>query len=299
MKFGRYTVDIKNREKVFMPDEKITKGDIIDYYDDIADYILPFLKNRPLTMQRFPDGIREEGFYQKEVSDHFPDWIDTVKVEKKEGGTVEQVVCNNKATLIYLVNQGTVTFHPWLSKVSDLDKPDKLIFDLDPPGEDAFELVVEGAHALHDLLENELGLKTYLMTTGSKGLHVVSPIKPNLKFDDVRSFAKKAADYLSDGNSERFTTKTRKAKREGRLFLDYLRNAYGQTSVVPYSMRPHSKATIATPIEWEELSKKDLTSQSYHIKNIFKRLSQKNKVWENFQNHSRDLTSSIKKLENL
>ncbi|MDX1640243.1 MAG: non-homologous end-joining DNA ligase [Balneolaceae bacterium] len=298
MKIGSHDVEIKNRDKVFFPEEKITKGNLIDYYEKIADSFIPFLKDRPLSLNRFPDGITEEGFYQKQVSDYFPDWIDTVEIEKKEGGTNSQVVCNSKATLIYLVNQGTVSFHPWLCKTDNLHKPDKLVFDLDPP-QGNFEIVVKGAKALRSLLEKELGLNAFLMTTGSKGLHVVCPIKPEKDFEDVRSFAKDVADYLADNNPDTFTTKTRKDQRKGRLFIDYLRNAYAQTSIPPYSVRAREGAPVATPLGWNELNKEGLHSQSYTIKNIFKRLSQKDEPWSQFNNKATKLKKSTEKLNGL
>lgn len=298
MKIGSHEVEIKNRDKVFFPEDNITKGDLIDYYEKIADSFLPYLKNRPLSLNRFPDGITEEGFYQKQASDYFPNWIDTVEIEKKEGGSNTQVVCNRKATLIYLVNQGTVSFHPWLCTTADLHKPDKLVFDLDPL-QGNFEIVVKGAKALRSLLDEELGLNSFLMTTGSKGLHVVCPIKPEKKFEDVRGFAKKAANFLADNDSDTFTVETRKDQRKGRLFIDYLRNAYAQTSIPPYSVRAREGAPVATPLGWDELHKDGLHSQSYTIKNIFKRLSQKDDPWSSFQKKATKIDNAVKKLNAL
>lgn len=298
MRVGKHTIDISNRDKVFYPEDDITKDDVIDYYNKVADRLLPYLKDRPLSLQRFPDGIKKDGFYQKEASDYFPEWIKTEEVEKKEDGTINQVVCNSKATLIYLANQGTVSFHPWLSRILDLNKPDKLVFDLDPP-KDNFEIVIKGAKALRTLLEDELDLNTFLMTTGSEGMHVVCPIKATLDFEEVRLFTKAVAEFLTNENPDSFTTEVRKNKRNDRLFLDYLRNAYAQTSILPYSLRAIKGAPIATPLSWDEINKKDLTSQSYHIKNIFRRLSQKENPWNQFRNKATKLEKSINKLNAL
>lgn len=298
MQFGPYTIDIKKREKVYFPAGNITKGNLIDYYIKIADHLLPFLKDRPITLSRFPDGINKEGFYQKDAPDYFPDWIETIEVKKKEGGAIHQVLCNNKATLIYLVNQGTVSFHPWLSSTADLDKPDKLVFDLDPPKGD-FELVLTGAQALRTVLEDQLGLNTFVMTTGSEGLHVVCPLRALNDFEGVRSFAKNTAAYLAGEHPNLFTVEMRKNKRNGRLLIDYMRNAYGQTSIPPYSIRAIEGAPVATPLEWQELKKKGLTSQSYHLKNIFRRLSQKDTVWKHFQQRAKNLGHSMHKLQEL
>lgn len=298
MKFGSRTVDISNEDKVFFPGQGITKGDLIEYYDKIADNLLAYLKDRPITLRRFPDGIDSDGFYQKETSDYFPDWIETTKVEKEEGGSITQVLCNNKATLLYLVNQGTISFHPWLSTDSDPRKPNKLVFDLDPPAGN-FDLVIAGAKALHELLEEELNLNAFAMTTGSEGMHVVCPIRPANDFDTVRSFAEKVSGYLAKQHPDDFTTNVRKEKRNGRLFLDYLRNAYAQTAVTPYSVRALEGAPLATPLTWDELNKQDLQSQSYHINNIFNRLSQKNNSWEQFRNKAKSIEGPSRKMSNL
>lgn len=208
------------------------------------------------------------------------------------------MLCNNKATLIYLVNQGTVSFHPWLSSTADLDKPDKLVFDLDPPKGD-FELVLTGAQALRTVLEDQLGLNTFVMTTGSEGLHVVCPLRALNDFEGVRSFAKNTAAYLAGEHPNLFTVEMRKNKRNGRLLIDYMRNAYGQTSIPPYSIRAIEGAPVATPLEWQELNKKGLTSQSYHLKNIFRRLSQKDTAWKHFQQRAKNLGHGMIKLQEL
>ncbi|SHF47263.1 bifunctional non-homologous end joining protein LigD [Fodinibius roseus] len=298
MQYGPYSIDIKKRGKVFFPENNITKGDLIDYYDKIADYLLPFLRDRPLTLSRFPDGINEDGFYQKEAPDYFPDWIESIEVTKKEGGEIQQVICNNKATLIYLVNQGTISFHPWLSTTTDLNRPNKLVFDLDPP-QGNFDLVLEGAKFLRSLLEKQLGLNAFVMTTGSEGLHVLCPLRVKKGFDEIRSFARDVAEYMAREQPDTFTVATRKKKREGRLFVDYLRNAYGQTSISPFSLRTLEGAPVATPLDWGELDRDNLTSQSYHIKNTFRRLSQKDDSWDYFQQKAKGLGKSMDKLKTM
>lgn len=298
MKIGPYTIDIKNRDKIFFPEKKITKGELIDYYDQITDYMLPFLKGRPLTLSRFPDGIEGEGFYQKECPEYFANWIDVMEIKRKEKSSIPQIICNNRATLIYLINEGTLSLHSWQSTTTDINKPNKLVFDLDPPAGD-FELVRQGALALRSFLEKKLQLNTFVMTTGSEGLHVVIPIKPTKSFEEVRSFAKDVADYMAAINPDSFTSALRKEKREGRLFFDYMRNVYAQTSITPYSVRALKGAPIATPLNWDELDKGGLTSQSYHIKNIFRRLSQKKPPWKQFRNKAKDLEKSIDKINRL
>jgi bifunctional non-homologous end joining protein LigD len=195
------------------------------------------------------------------------------------------------------VDQGLVTPHIWLSRADKLHRPDKLIFDLDPPGSD-FEPVRAAAQALHDLLP-ELGLAPFVMTTGSRGAHVVAPLDRSADFDVVRSFAKDVSQVLAQRYPDRLTVETRKAKRQGRLFLDTLRNAYGQNSVAPYGVRAKPGAPVATPIDWDELSDPDLHSQSYTVKNIFRRLGQKEDPWKGYMRHARSLREPRHRLDGL
>lgn len=264
-------IDISHPDKVIFPDKDITKKDMLEYYQRVADHMLPFLKDRPLTLQRFPDGIGSEGFYQKSASDYFPDFIDRVEIKTKEGSN-EQVICNSTKSLIYLVNQGTVTFHVWLSRKDKLHRPDRVVYDLDPP-KDSFAQVKEATKKVGDFLR-EKDLEPELMTTGKSGFHLYFTRRRTKDFDDVRAEAKELAEEVSQRYPDLLTTETRKNKREGRVFVDYLRNAYAQTAVCPYSLRPIPSAGIATPIDWDELSKINSPDQ-YHIGNIFRRLSQK------------------------
>jgi len=270
--FGPYTVETSHEEKVFFP-EGITKGDLIEYYVQIGGVILPHLEGRPISMQRFPDGIRREGFYQKEVPDYFPDWIGRVTVGLKDGSTQPQVVVENIATLAFLADQGCITPHTWLSRADRITRPDKMVFDLDPPGTD-FEPVRTSAFDLKEVLD-ELGIPSFAMTTGSRGLHVVIPLDRSLEFDTVRDIAKEIAAVAVLRHPDRLTMEIRKEKRKERMFLDTLRNAYAQTSVPPYAVRPRPGAPVATPLHWDELKNPDLTSAAYTIRNIFARLSRK------------------------
>jgi len=295
---GSRTIEVGNLDDVIFPDEGITQGDLIDIYRQLADTILPHLKERPLTMQRYPDGIQDGGFYQREAPDYFPDWIKRVSVEvEKDDEEQPEVVCEDEATLVYLVDQGLVTPHVWLSRVDKLHHPDKLVFDLDPPDSD-FGPVRMAAKELHDLL-GDLGLAPFAMTTGSRGAHVVVPLDRSANFDVVRTFAKDIAELLAQRHPDRLTVEIRKAERQGRLFLDYLRNAYGQNSVVPYGVRAKPGAPVATPIDWDELSAPDLHSQSYTVKNIFRRLGQKEDPWRGYMRHARSLSEPRHRLDSL
>lgn len=292
-KYGSHSIDISNEEKLLFPNDNITKGALIKYYEKISQTILLHLKDRPITMHRFPNGINKKGFIQQNVSDYFPKWIPTIRVKKKKG-TISHVMCQNKATLVYLANQACITTHVWLSKKNSLNRPDKLIFDLDPPNDD-FEIVKFAAKKTKELLD-ELKLDSFVMTTGSSGLHVVVPIK-DVTFDESRTFARNVAKVLEKKHKEKFTTKHRKEKRRNRLFIDYLRNSYGQTSVAPYSLRPIDGAPVATPLDWKELDKKQMNSKYYNINNIFKRLKNKSDPWIKLYRHSKSLREARKILQ--
>ena len=292
------TIEAGNLDKVIFPDQDLTQGDLINYYRRMAETILPYLRNRPLTMERFPDGIERPGFYQKEAPDYFPDWITRASIMVEEECQEQpQVICDSEATLVYLVDQGLITPHVWLSRTDKLHHPDRLIFDLDPPDDD-FEPVRFAAQTLRELLD-DLGLAVFVMTTGSRGAHVVVPLDRSAEFDAVRDFAKGVSKVAARRHPDRLTVEARKNKREGRLFLDYLRNSYGQNSVAPYGVRAKPGAPVATPLEWDELSVPDLRSQSYTVENIFRRLGQKADPWAGMMRRARSLSEPQNRLDDL
>ena len=243
-------VEISSPDKIIFPKYKITKLQMIRYYDEVADDMLPYMHNRPLTLHRFPDGVDEQGFYQKNAADYFPDFIKTVKVKTEEGSNI-QIICNTKKSLVYLANQGTVAFHIWLSKKDKLYKPDKVVFDLDPSN-NSFEEVKEAAKLLGAYFRKK-GKDPQVMVTGQSGIHVWYKIRRSQTFDQLREKVKQDATALENQYPKLFTTAVRKNKREGKIFLDYLRNSYAQTAVCPYSLRANEKASIATPISWKQL----------------------------------------------
>jgi bifunctional non-homologous end joining protein LigD len=295
MNFGRYSVEVTNADKVLFPGSGITKGELVEYYRDISEVMLPHIRDRPLMMHRYPDGIGKEGFYQKEASDHFPDWIDTVKVKAVQGKTVTHVVCGNTATLVYLAQEATITPHVWLSRTGRLHNPDKMIFDLDPPGDD-FEIVRSTALDFRELL-GEMGLASFVMTTGSRGVHVVVPLDREAGFDEARAVARALAGKLEERKPDELTTAQYKSKRKGRLFLDTARNAYGQTGVAPYAVREKEGAPVATPLDWDELGDSGLGPRSYSIGNIFRRLGQREDPWKHFFRHAQGLARVKEKLD--
>ena len=294
LRFGPYSVEVSSLDKVLFPDSGITKGELIDHYRGVSGRMVPHLRDRPVSMQRFPDGIEAEGFFQKSAPDYFPDWIRRVRVQK-EGGTVEHVVCDNAATLVYLANQNCITPHVWLSRADELDRPDRMIFDLDPPGDD-FGVVKFAARALRELL-SQLDLDPFLLATGGRGLHLVVALDRGAGFDTVRAFARDVCELLAERHPDRLTTEARKNKRRGRLFLDYMRNAYAQTGVPPYAVRPRPGAPVAVPLAWDELSAPDLRGNSYHIRNVMARLARKVDPWKGMGRRARSLSGPRRRLD--
>jgi bifunctional non-homologous end joining protein LigD len=289
--FGRYKVKTSHEDKTFFPEAGITKGDLIEYYRKIARVMLPYIRERPLMMHRYPDGIAGKDFYQKDVPDYFPSWIRTKKVPKKEG-TVLHALCNNAASLVYLADQACITYHPWLSRADRLEYPDRMIFDLDPGGGD-FDRVREAAFLLHDFL-GELELEAFVMTTGSRGLHVVVPLLRKKKFDEVRGLARQIAGSLAERYADKLTVEQSIKKRQGRLYLDTNRNAYAQTAVAPYSVRARKEAPVSAPLHWHELEKNSLTPRSFTVANIFRRLGQTEDPWRGLRRSQQGLASAAK-----
>jgi bifunctional non-homologous end joining protein LigD len=268
------TVETHRDDKVLFPDDGRTKADVIGYYRDVADLMLPHLEDRCLTLERYPDGIAESGFYQQNYDDHFPDYVTRWSLPTADGDdTVDHIVVDEPAALIYLADQGTITFHGWLARTDAPRRPDRIVFDLDPSDDD-FGTIVDCARLLREAIELA-GLVPFVMTSGSRGLHVSAPLERHLDFDAARKLAATLAEAVADRDPERFTVEQRKSARRGRLYIDIARNAYGQTAVLPYSLRARSGAPAATPLDWPELSRTGLGPQRYGLANLRRRLAQK------------------------
>jgi bifunctional non-homologous end joining protein LigD len=285
-------------ERVLFPEDGITKGEIVEYYRRVAPVMVPHVQGRPLMLERYPEGIVGPGFYQKNISDHFPPFVHRVEVAK-EGGTLVHAVADDEDTLVYLANQGSLTFHVWTSRVDRLRQPDLVVFDLDPPARGSgFPVVRTAARRLRDVLQ-DLGLAPFLKTTGSRGLHVVAPLESGPDFEAVRAFAFAVAEILVAMDPGRLTTEVRKAKRGGRVFVDVLRNGYAQTVVAPYSVRARPGAPVSTPLDWEELSSGRLTPDRYTIRNVFRRLGAKVDPWSGMAERARPLDGARHRLDAL
>ena len=290
---GRRRITISRAEKPLFP-SGITKGDLATYYTEIARVMLPHVKDRPLNMQRFPDGVGKQGFFHQRAPDHFPEWVCRSTVPRARGeGTVRHVVACNAATLAYLAGQAAITLHVWLSRTDRLDRPDRMVFDLDPAegaGTDGFERARAGAQALGDLLR-DLGLEPFVMVTGSKGIHVWTPLQRRHGHDDVRSFARDVAARLA-GADDALTTEMRKDKRGGRVLIDVMRNTYAHTAVAPYSVRAKSDAPVATPLHWDELSDKKLRPDGFAIHDVLRRVQRDGDPWADIARHAATLSGA-------
>jgi bifunctional non-homologous end joining protein LigD len=274
---GGRTVQVTSVAKPFFPETGMTKGDLLAYYRDVAETMLPHLRGRPLNLQRFPNGVESKGFWQQGVGDHFPDWVRTVTVERRgRGGTVDHVVCEDAASVVYLANLATVTFHAWTSTIEHLARPDLVVLDLDPDPDQGLEVVRAAARAVR-AAGQELGLVPFVQTSGSKGYHVVMPLQPGPDVEVVRDFAAELAALVAARDPGRLTVEWRKEKRHGRLLLDTARNGYAQTIVAPYSVRPRPEAPVATPIDWNELGR--VEPRSYTMANLRRRLARKPDPW--------------------
>jgi bifunctional non-homologous end joining protein LigD len=262
-----------NTDKVWFPDAGLTKGDVLKFYERIAPRLLPYLRDRPVTLERLPDGLAgkdAQHFWQKDTPAYYPDWIPRVELPNERGKVIHYALVNDKASLLYLVNQGAVTFHPWFSRIHDLDHPDFVLFDLDL-GEAAFGDVVTVARELHRLLRAERQ-RAFVKTSGKSGLHVLVPWKAAGGFDESRAWAHGIAERVVEALPEQATVETRKARRGKRVYVDTLQNARGHHAVPPYVVRAVPAATVSTPLRWEDLTA-DLDPAKYNVATIFRRLA--------------------------
>ena len=298
MKIDGHVIELSRRDKVFFADAGLTKGDVVDYYGRIAETMLPHLERYAVSMERFPDGIHGESFYHKDTPDYFPAWIRRVHFPKREGGSFKAPVVDSKAALVFLADQGVLTHHLYLARTDDLEHPDKMIYDLDPPQNATNSaLARRAALDMRDVLQ-ELDLEAWVQTTGSKGFHLLVPLDRRAGFEDVRAFAQDVALLLARRKPDRYTVEQRKKRRQGRVFLDTLRNTYGATAVAPYSVRGLCGAPVATPLDWQEVER-GASPRHWSITNIFRRLAQKEDPWAHLVRHSRSLSGRRGRLEDL
>jgi bifunctional non-homologous end joining protein LigD len=256
-------------ERELWPEDGITKGELFEYMGAMAGVIVPHVKDRPVSLQRFRGAVGDGGFFQKEVPKGAPDWVRTVEVPKRDG-VVHHVLANDGDTLQWLAQQGCVTPHVFTARADMLDRPDRLVVDLDP-SQDDFAAVRQAARECGDALREE-GLEPFAMVTGSRGIHVVVPLKRTRSTEDVLAWARAFAGRLADAHPDALTTEFHKDKRNDRIYLDVARNGVAQTVVPPYAPRPRPHAPVATPLTWDELDREDLRPDGWTLRTIGDRL---------------------------
>jgi bifunctional non-homologous end joining protein LigD len=279
-------VKISHPDKVLFPHAGITKRDLAEHYERVAPAMLPYIRDRPLAVQAFPKGIDEHGFFMKAVPDYFPDWIDRVTVPKK-GGTVTHVLANDADALVYLAGQNVVTPHTWLSRADEPRQPDRLIVDFDPSG-GGFADVRAAARDAGDRLR-DAGLVPYAMVTGSRGIHVLSPIRRGPSFTDVHGWVRALAEEMVRDNPGKLTLEWKKVDRGSRIYVDVNRIAYAQHAVAPYGVRARDAAPVAMPIHWEELSDRRLKPDRWTVANASARLAAEGDPWKGMMRRARKL----------
>lgn len=284
-------VRLTHPDRVLYPEQQVTKRELAKFYVDVEQWILPHAAGRPLSVVRCPQGRAVQCFYQKHVSEGLPEAIEGVRIKEKEGeGTY--IMIEDLAGLISLVQIGVLEIHPWGSRADKVDSPDIMIFDLDPGEGVSWKDVVDGARLMHERLA-QLGLKSYVKTSGGKGLHVVTPLMRRSDWDELKDFAKAVADNVVAQDPEKYIATMSKEKRKGKIFIDYLRNSRGATSVAAYSTRARKGAPVSTPLRWDELSPQ-LKPDAFTIANIKKRLaSLKRDPWEKFFEVQQSITTDM------
>jgi bifunctional non-homologous end joining protein LigD len=287
---------ISHPDKVLFPDSGITKGELAAYYEEIAPLMLPHIAGRPITMERFPAGIDKKGFIQKDVSKGFPEWLQRVEVEKQDG-TIHYPLAADTRSLLWLANQNCVTPHVWTSRLPKLERPDLCVFDLDPSRDDA-QPMRAAALAVRDLLA-ELGLPSFVKTSGSKGFHIVVPLDGEADFETVWRFAHGAGAVLVKRHPDRFTQEFIKADRGGRIFVDTGRNGHGATCAAVYAVRPKPEAPVSAPCTWQEIERELVAPRTFTLRTMAARVAEVSDLWREMSEHRRSLHDPMKALQRL
>lgn len=286
---------LTNQEKVYWPKQGYTKGDVLEYYNSISKYLLPYLKDRPQSLKRNPNGILDKGFFHKDAGDKAPDWVEHVKLYSESAKRdIDYIVCNNKATLFYLNNLGCIEINPWNSRLNHLDHPDYLVIDIDPSDNNTFDDVIETARVIKDLLDKAQAA-CYCKTSGATGLHVYLPLHAAYHYDQVRSFAEIIATLTQEQLPRSTTLERALSKRNGRIYIDYLQNSRGQTLASVYSLRPIAEASASTPLDWKEV-KPGLHPSQFNILTVSKRVNKTGDLFKGVLKEKLNLRRALKNL---
>lgn len=297
-KAGNRKVPVTHTDKVYWPEERITKGEMIDYYQQIAKTILPYLKDRPLSLKRNPNGIQDQGFFHKDAGGDAPEWVTTKEIRSESSDRdVNYIICNNEATLVYLANLGTIELNPWHSTIKHLDNPDYMILDLDPSGQNSFNDVVDVALAVREILD-KAGAVSYPKTSGSSGIHIYVPMGGKYTYDQVSLFSQIVANLTTKLLPDLATVERSLKKRsKSAIYVDYGQNHIGQTVAAPYSLRPRPHAPVSAPLHWKEV-KPGLAIGDFNIKNMKARIEKEGDLFRPVLKKGVDLEKCLKRLEN-
>jgi bifunctional non-homologous end joining protein LigD len=285
---------ITHPEKVLFPEDGITKGELAAYYEAIAPVMLPHIQARPVTMERYPSGIGKKGFWQKDVSKGFPDWLERVEVSKKDG-IVHHPLITDTRSLLWVTNQNTITQHVWGSRAPNLYYPDVCVFDLDPSKEDELDVLRATALALRDLLE-ELGLPSWVKTSGSKGFHIVVSLDGKSKTGEIARFAHAVGTTLVTRDPQHLTQEFSKVDRGGRIFVDTGRNGYSATFAAAYTVRAKPGAPVSAPCTWDEIERGEVGPRTFTLRTMSDRIAKTGDVWRDMRKRGRSLGRAIEKI---
>jgi bifunctional non-homologous end joining protein LigD len=287
-------VAISHPEKVLFPDDGITKGDLAAYYEAMAPVMLPHISARPVTMERYPNGLGGQGFLQKDVSKGFPNWLERVEVPKK-GGKVHYPLVVDERSLLWIANQNCITPHVWTSRSPRLFEPDICVFDLDPTEDETDDIVRGAALELRDLL-GELGLSSWVKTSGSKGFHIMVPLDGSQNVDEVRAFADSVGQALVARDQQHLTLEFNKVDRGGRIYVDTGRNGYSATFAAAYAVRSKSGAPVSAPCTWQELERGQVSPRTFSLRNMPARVAEVGDLWADLPKHAASLREPMTKL---
>jgi bifunctional non-homologous end joining protein LigD len=288
---------ITHPEKILFPDDGITKGDLAAYYEAIAPIMVPHIRARPITMERYPAGIAKKGFIQKDVSKGFPAWLERVEVPKKDG-TVHHPIVQDTRSLLWITNQNCITPHVWTSRAPDLYHPDVCVFDLDPSRDDEPDVLRRAALGVRDFLD-ELGLPSWVKTSGSKGFHIVVPLDGKTEMGEVAGFAHRVGALLVRRDAAHLTQEFSKADRGGRILVDTGRNGYSATFAAVYAVRPKPGAPVSAPCTWEEIERGDVHPRTFTLLTMADRVAAVGDLWSDMRRRKRSLRRAIEKVRRL
>jgi DNA ligase D len=291
--------ELTNLDKLYWPAEGITKGELLDYYRQIAPYILPYLKNRPLSLLRHPNGIEERGFFHKDAGDSAPDWVKKKEIySESTDKMINYLICNDVESLLFIANMGCIEMNPWNSTINKLDRPDYIVMDIDPSDKNTFDEVIDVALVIKEIMD-QTGMNGYCKTSGSSGLHVYIPFNKKYTYDESKDFAHILAGMVTERLPETTTLERSLSKRKkNQIYVDYLQNREGQTLASAYSVRPKPGATVSAPLEWSEV-KHGLQISDFTIHNIIKRVEKKGDLFQGVLGKGIEMKRVLTKMESL